>query len=65
MLVMGMRKEIGKWFMDVAKYVATAVLISSFLGDIERKWVIYVTGAIIVVIGFLIGILFIHDKNIK
>jgi len=25
-----MRKEIGKWFMDVAKYVATAVLISSF-----------------------------------
>ena len=27
-----MRKEIGKWFMDIAKYVATAILISSFLG---------------------------------
>ena len=24
-----MRKEVGKWFMDITKYVATAVLISS------------------------------------
>jgi len=26
-----MKKELGKWLLDVAKYVATAVLISSFL----------------------------------
>ena len=32
-----MRNEIGKWFMDVAKYVATAVLISSFLGSFDDK----------------------------
>ena len=32
-----MRKEFGKWFMDVAKYMATAVLISSFLGGFEQK----------------------------
>jgi len=30
-----MRKEIGKWFMDIAKYVATAVLIASFLGSFQ------------------------------
>jgi hypothetical protein len=33
-----MKKELGKWFMDIAKYVATAVLISSFLGEFEQKW---------------------------
>ena len=33
-----MKKEVGKWFMDIAKYVATAVLISSFFGGLEQKW---------------------------
>jgi len=32
-----MKKEIGKWFLDIAKYVATAVIISSFLGSLEHK----------------------------
>jgi hypothetical protein len=31
------RKEIGKWLMDISKYVATAVLISSFLGEFQQK----------------------------
>ena len=43
-----MRKEIGKWFMDIAKYVATAVLISSFLGGLQQKWLMYVTGIVVV-----------------
>ena len=34
---MKVREEIGKWLMDVAKYVATAVLISTFLGEIYGK----------------------------
>ena len=46
-----MKKEIGKWFMDIAKYVATAVLISSFLGSFQQKWAVYLGGSIIVVIG--------------
>ena len=39
-----MKKELGKWFMDVAKYVATAVLISSFLSGFEQKWIMYSVG---------------------
>jgi hypothetical protein len=52
-----MKKEI------VAKYVATAILISSFLGGFEKKEAVYVVGTIIVIIGLLVGLLFIHDKN--
>ena len=58
-----MKKEIGKWFMDIAKYVATAVLISSFLGGFEQKWLMYLTGIVTVVFCLFIGMYFIKDKN--
>jgi len=58
-----MKKEIGKWFMDIVKYVATAVLISSFLGSFEHKWAVYLGGSVIVVIGFLLGLFFIREKK--
>ena len=58
-----MRKEIGKWFMDVAKYIATAVLISSFLGGFEQKWIMYLIGLATIIITFAIGLYFIKDKK--
>ncbi|MDR2972073.1 MAG: hypothetical protein LBU83_09120 [Bacteroidales bacterium] len=59
-----MNKEIGKWFMDIAKYVATAVLISSFLGGFEQKWIMYFIGIITVISTFCAGLLFIKEKKI-
>ncbi|GHT33295.1 hypothetical protein FACS189434_07060 [Bacteroidia bacterium] len=58
-----MQKEIGKWFMDIAKYVATAVLISSFLGSFNDKWLVYIIGACIVLLCFFIGLYFINLKK--
>ena len=58
-----MRKEIGKWFMDIAKYVATAVLISSFLGDFERKWIVYIVGLVIILLCLFLGLNFLRDKK--
>jgi hypothetical protein len=34
-----MKKELGKWFMDIAKYMVTALLLSSALGNMNRPWV--------------------------
>ena len=51
--------------MDVAKYVATAVLITSFLGEFEEKWVVYVIGALTVILCFFWGVWFIHATNRK
>jgi hypothetical protein len=62
-LLEAMKKEIGKWFMDIAKYVATAILISSFLGGFNEKWLMYVVGAILVTLCFTIGLGFIHEKK--
>ncbi|MDR2680089.1 MAG: hypothetical protein LBC47_04680 [Tannerella sp.] len=58
-----MKKEIGKWFMDIAKYTATAVLISSFLGGFEQKWLMYAVGIFTVVLCLLLGLYFIKDKK--
>lgn len=38
--ICNMRKEFGKWLMDVAKYMTTALLLSSAFGDMENPWVI-------------------------
>jgi len=58
-----MKKEIGKWFMDIAKYVATAVLISSFFGGFEQKWIMYLVGIVTVIFSLFIGLYFIKDKK--
>jgi len=59
-----MKKELGKWLLDVAKYVATAFLISSFLGDISTRWVMYAIGSTTVIILILVGLwLIIKDKK--
>jgi hypothetical protein len=33
-----MKKEFGKWLMDIAKYMTTALLLSSTFGDMENPW---------------------------
>lgn len=42
-----MKKELGKWLMDIAKYIATAVVISSIFT--ESKGVLFWTGAFLAI----------------
>ena len=50
-----MRKELGKWFMDIAKYLLTAVVVGALISDIENsRWLVYVGG-----IGATLSFLFI------
>ena len=35
-----MKEELGKWLMDIAKYMATALLLSSAFGDMGNPWII-------------------------
>ena len=58
-----MENEIGKWFMDIAKYVATAFLVSTFLSGFEQKWSMYLAASITVVLCFFIGLYFIKNKK--
>ncbi|MGL4805153.1 MAG: DUF6722 family protein [Bacteroidales bacterium] len=45
-----MKKELGKWLLDIAKYITTAVILTSIFGDVQEKWVIYLGGSLAVLI---------------
>ena len=61
----GMKKKFSKWFMDIGKYVATAVIISRFLGGLENELVMYIGGVAIVAICVALSIVLDKDKNKK
>jgi len=35
-----MRKELGKWLMDIAKYMVTALFLSSTFGDMTNPLIV-------------------------
>ena len=56
-------KEYGKWFMDIAKYVVTGILIGSFFKSFdEPKW-IYIVGCVVAILFFIAGTLFLNRKK--
>ena len=58
-----MRKEFGKWLMDIAKYIATAIILTSIFGDIKQKWIIYAGGTISILLTLCIGLWLVRDKK--
>ena len=57
-----MKKEFGKWLMDIAKYIATAVIISSVFVDTERT-TLYIAATISVVLTLSVGLLLVSDTK--
>lgn len=45
---MNVKQEFGKWFLDVAKYVLTAMLLSSMIEGLNQMWLLTVTAAVTV-----------------
>jgi hypothetical protein len=62
---MQVKEEFGKWLMDIGKYVATAVLISSFLGEFREKWMVYGFGVALVIAFLSSGLLILRTLNKK
>ena len=58
-----MKKEFGKWLLDVAKYLATAVVLSSVFGELEKSS-IYILGGLSVSSILLLGLFLTSDVKI-
>lgn len=57
-----MRKELGKWLMDIAKYMTTAVLLSTVFGDMNKALIIVcVIGAVTITLGW--GLYLVQDNK--
>ena len=42
--------------MDIAKYITTAVVLTSIFGDLQEEWIIYMGGSLAVVVTLLAGL---------
>lgn len=49
--------------MDIAKYITTAVVLSSIFGDLEEKWIIYVGGSLAILVTLSAGLWLVGDKK--
>lgn len=61
--ICNMKKEFGKWLMDIAKYLTTAVLLSSVFNDIKESWVIYSVVSVAIVLTLLAGLYLVRDNK--
>ncbi len=59
-----MGTELGKWLMDVAKYIFTAVLLSAAFGDLTRP-VVLTVAILSVFITLLVGLILVENKKEK
>ena len=58
-----MKKELGKWLMDISKYITTAVVLSSIFGGITETWKILTLGFLTIAISIATGLILIHSSE--
>lgn len=58
-----MRKEFGKWLMDVAKYIATAVLLSSVFEEMQNTYIIYLICSFVLIVLLCVGLILVKDSE--
>lgn len=58
-----MKKELGKWLMDIAKYLTTAVLLSSVFNDIQESIAIYIIVSVSVVLTLTAGLWLVKERK--
>lgn len=51
--------------MDIAKYITTAVILTSIFGDIEEQWIIYVSGAAAIITTLGWGLYLVKEPPVK
>ncbi|MDR1610512.1 MAG: hypothetical protein LBS08_03270 [Candidatus Symbiothrix sp.] len=57
-----MKKEFGKWLMDIAKYIVTAVVLSSFFDGFSDTIVLYASAVGFAVLLLVVGVIFQREE---
>ena len=58
-----MRLELGRWLMDIPKYITTAVILTSVFADLNQRWILYVMGTFAALMTLGCGLILINDKK--
>lgn len=57
------KENLGKYFIDISKYVMTGVIITSIFNDLEDKSVIYIIGIVVALIALIVGLILTNKKK--
>ena len=57
------KKELGKWLMDISKYITTAVVLSSIFGGITETWKILSLGFFTIAVSIITGLVLIRSAE--
>ena len=60
-----MRKKFGDWLLDIAKYMATAILLTSIFDEIRESWISYVSVSIAIILSLIVGLNLFSQKTRK
>ncbi|MBO4550048.1 MAG: hypothetical protein J5733_04900 [Bacteroidaceae bacterium] len=58
-------ENLGKYFLDISKYVTTGVVISSLFKDVSDSSLIYVIGTVVAVSTLIAGLVLTNKKRKK
>lgn len=58
-----MKKEFGKWLMNIAKYLMTVAILSSIITDMDKTWLYYLSLLFFIVLILVFGLWLIRDKK--
>lgn len=62
-LCLVMRKKFGDWLLDIAKYMATAILLTSIFDEIRESWISYVSVSIAIILSLIVGLILTKDTE--
>ena len=60
-----MKREIGKWFLDIAKYIVTAVILKELFGGFEEKSIVVSVATFTALFAFIAGIIILRNEDKK
>ena len=56
-------ENLGKYLLDISKYVATGVVISSLFKDVSDSSLIYIVGTVVAVSTLIVGLVLTNKKK--
>lgn len=57
------KENLGKYLIDISKYVVTGVIIASIFKDLDDKFLIYILSAIVAIIALIVGLVLTNKKE--
>ena len=57
------KENLGKYLIDISKYVVTGILITSIFKDLDDKFFIYVWSIVVAIIALTVGLVLTNKKK--